>query len=208
MLRTFLALATGLMFAFPALAQDAGSTQTTELIDTFCQVKPLPEEGALSDADRAGNKVAFAKLDALFDFGTLTATAIEPHKAQLTDAQLTAYAKQFKEMVRLMAFPNAGQAFSKAEWAVLESAATSTGGFDTTVELAWEENDLELEITFHWSNASGSLRLVDVSFDGDSLVKDYQNQFGRILNKEGADEFMKRLSDKHAEILEKRRGVL
>ena len=208
MLRSITTLAVVLLFAFPALAQDAGADRTTELVNTFCQVKPLPDEGALSDADRAGNKAAFARLDALFDFDTLTSTAMEPLKAQLTDAQLTTYSTKFREMIRLMAFPNAGQAFSKAEWSVLESAATSTGGYDTTVELSWEENDLELEITFHWSDAGGTLRLVDVSFDGDSLIKDYQNQFGRILNKEGVDDFMKRLSDKHAEILEKRQGVL
>ena len=179
-----------------------------ELIATFCQVKPVPEEGELSAADRATNQSAFAKLDAIFDFDTLTSNAIEPHKDQLTAAQVTTYKTQFEEMVRLMAFPNAGQAFGNSANSIIGSTANSSGGFDVDVELSWEDKDLELEITFHWSDSGGTLRLVDVSFDGDSLIKDYQNQFGRILNKDGVDEFMKRLETKHAEIHEKRGGVL
>jgi ABC-type transporter MlaC component len=208
MLRTTLALAAGLLISTTAMAQDAGSARTQELLDTFTQVKSLPDEGELSAADRASNKATFAKLDAIFDFDTLTGTAIEPHKAQLSATQLTEFKAKFTEMIRYMAFPNAGKAFGESENSILESTATSSGGWDTTVELSWEENDLELEITFHWVDAGGTLRLVDVSFDGDSLIKDYQNQFGRILNKEGVDDFMKRLNDKHAEILEKRGGVL
>lgn len=207
MLRTILSSAIALTLTLPAWADDVGKSKTEELIGTFKQVKGLPEEGELSSSDRSGNKRAFASLDALFDFGTLTTTAIAPHKASLTDTQIDRYARLFTEMVRLMAYPNAGSAFGKAEYTV-GASTEADGGFDAPVELYWEDQDLELEITFHWRPNNGSQRVVDVSFDGDSLVKDYQAQFGRIINKDGVESFMERLTRKHAEILEKRGGVL
>ena len=205
MLRATLFTLLALAVTSPAWAGDAGQTKTEELIEAFKAVTPLPEEGALTADQKASNRRAFERLDALFDFENLTTTAIEPHKASLSDAQIQQYKKLFEAMVRLMAYPNAGQAFGKAEYRVTGSAAVE-GGFDTTVEMYWEEQDLELELTFHWRG--DTLRAGDVSFDGDSLVKDYQASFGRIINKDGADEFIARLEKKHAEILEKRGGVL
>jgi len=194
-----------LAITVPAWAGDTGQAKTEELIEAFKSVTPLPEEGALTADQRAANKTSFARLDGLFDFDTLTTTAIEPHKASVSDAQITEYKKLFREMVRLMAYPNAGQAFGKAEYSVTGSAAVD-GGYDTDVEMYWEEQDLDLELTFHWRGSTP--RVVDVSFDGDSLVKDYQAQFGRIINQDGADEFVARLQKKHTEIQEKRGGVL
>jgi ABC-type transporter MlaC component len=39
-----------------------------------------------------------------------------------------------------------------------------------------------------------------VAFDGDSLIKDYQNQFARIVDKEGASGLMKKVDEKRAEL--------
>jgi len=205
MLRATLFSLLALAVTCPAWAGDTGQTKTEELIEAFKAVTPLPEEGALTADQRAANKTAFARLDALFDFDTLTTTAIEPHRAAVNDAQVAQYKTLFEAMVRLMAYPNAGQAFGKAEYNVTGSSAVE-GGFDTSVEMYWEEQDLDLELTFHWRG--DNLRVVDVSFDGDSLVKDYQAQFGRIINKDGADDFIARLEKKHVEIVEKRGGVL
>ena len=37
---------------------------------------------------------------------------------------------------------------------------------------------------------------MDVAFDGDSLIKDYQNQFARIIDKEGVAGLMKKMDEK------------
>lgn len=42
-------------------------------------------------------------------------------------------------------------------------------------------------MTFVWAPIDGALRLVDVRYDDASLLVDYQNQFGRILAKDGPD---------------------
>ena len=45
-----------------------------------------------------------------------------------------------------------------------------------------------------------SLRIVDVSFEGDSLVKDYQNQIARVVDKQGGAGLLKVLDEKHAQL--------
>ena len=47
------------------------------------------------------------------------------------------------------------------------------------------KDDLRTKIELYWGKKGGALKLVDVAFDGDSLIKDYQNQFARIVDKEG-----------------------
>ena len=66
------------------------------------------------------------------------------------------------------------------------------------------KEDFEITVTFHWMDSGSDWRIVDVSFDGASLVKDYQNQFGRIIDKEGAKGLLKRMVDRLQEEESKR----
>ena len=62
--------------------------------------------------------------------------------------------------------------------------------------IRFEGEDTDSKVTFHWASAAGTWRLYDVSFDNASLVKDYQNQFGRILEKDKAEGLLKKLAKK------------
>ena len=66
------------------------------------------------------------------------------------------------------------------------------------------KEDFEITVTFHWMDSGSDWRIVDVSFDGASLVKDYRNQFGRIIDKEGAKGLLKRMVDRLQEEESKR----
>jgi len=208
MYRIFIVLVLTTLTATAATAGDAGHDRTEELIAAFAKVHSVPDGGSLDDAGRAANRAAFAELDQLFDFQTLTSTAIAPHIEALTEEQQQRYHTLFRETLRMVAYPNAGKAFGSAEYTVGAGQARDDGGYDVAVELLYEEEDMELELTFHWSNQGGTLRMVDLSFDGDPLVKDYQNQFGRLIDKEGADGLIERMQRKHDDILAKRGGLL
>lgn len=186
-----LPLAAGAAPAAPAVAR------TEALIAAFQGVKP--DDGKLSAADRAANEKAFATLDGFLDFDSLTTEPIRPHGARFTPAQKKEFAAKFRELIRLVAYPDSGEFFREAK-RKLGAAREADGVQLVDVNLSLPAEDLEIDVTFHWKPVGGALRLVDVSFDGDSLVRDYQNQFGRIVEKDGAAGLLKKADEKLAEL--------
>jgi len=62
------------------------------------------------------------------------------------------------------------------------------------------EEDLETTVEFQFAKSGGVLKIEDVLFEGDSLVKDYQNQISKIVDKDGVPGLFKILDEKHAEL--------
>jgi ABC-type transporter MlaC component len=188
--------------AVVAVALAATPAERTEgMLAAFKAVKAPAEKGAaLPAGDREANDKAFAALDGFIDFDAIVEGAIAPHKKKLSAAELDHYRSAFKELVRRVAYPDSGRFLSRA---VLKVGASKTSGkvTDVPVKMTVAADDLETDVTFHWSEKAGAWRLVDASFDGASLVKDYQNQFGRIIDKDGA----KGLLDKLDKRLDKER---
>jgi ABC-type transporter MlaC component len=175
-----------------ASAQTTPLDATKALIENFKSVKRAKKGQKLSAADRAANAAVFAKLDGRFAFERITAEAIRPHKSQLTADQLGIYTKTFRALIRMVSYPDSGGFFRKATYKLADA-----GSAKVNMEANLEEEDIDLEVTFHWAKIGATYKLVDVSFDGDSLVSDYQNQFGRILKKKGADAFVKKFQERH-----------
>lgn len=178
--------------AAPAAVDPAARTQ-----DMIAAFKRVPLRSA--NAPKAAVDKAFADLDAFLDFETLTQEPIRPHLAKLDAAQRAAYAAKFREVVRLVAYPDSGEFFRKA---TVKIGAPKAGKGGTWVELDTRlpEDGTDTRLGLLWRPVGGTLRIADLTFDGDSLVRDYQNQFGRILDKEGAAGLLKRLDDKKAEL--------
>jgi ABC-type transporter MlaC component len=193
-----LALALVVLAASPAAAAAPSPVARTEaLLAAFQEVKAKPGETAA--ATRAAHETAFAALDEFFDFDTLTAEPIRPHVSKFTAAQRKEFTGKFRELIRLVAYPDTGEFLRKAQRKV--GAAREVNGTQVVdVELRLPEEDLETRVSFHWKEVRGALRIVDVSFDGDSLIRDYANQFGRILEKEGAAGLLRKADEKLAEL--------
>lgn len=160
--------------------------RSEQLIAAFKKVKP--------GGTAAQNQAPFSELDALIDFETITTRTLQPRAQKLSPAQRAEFHRKFSELIRLVAYPDSGTFFRKAK---LTWKPVKTDGEQTlvTLDVSVPEDDLETVITLHWGRA---MKIVDVSFDGDSLVRDYQNQIARILDKEGASGLMKRLDHRRA----------
>jgi phospholipid transport system substrate-binding protein len=184
-----------LFLVFPPLAvaaQDPALMRTEQMIAAFKKVKP----GATAQS----NAAAFSELDSLIDYETITSRAIEPRAAKFAPAQKAEYQKKFRELIRLIAYPDSGDFFRRAK---LTFKPVNTQGPETRVSFVAKlpEEDLATEVTLHWNKGgNGNLRMVDVSFDGDSLVRDYQNQFSRIIDRDGVNGLMKKLDERRAEL--------
>jgi phospholipid transport system substrate-binding protein len=99
----------------------------------------------------------------------------------------------FRELIRLVAYPKSGVFLKNAQIA-LKAGKRESDVATIEMKASLPKEDLETSIVFHWQDKAGTLRIVDVSFDGSSLVKDYRNQFGRIIDKDGIDGLIKKMS--------------
>jgi ABC-type transporter MlaC component len=197
-LRASLLVLVGLFLTSSALAADPVA-QTSALVTAFKAVKTRPKGSTepLSEVDRRANGAAFLALDAFFDYERIAGDAIAPRKAAFSAEQLKKFMADFREVIRLVAYPDSGRALGKATSNIKAGAKRADKKLvDVDMVLRFEGEDSDTKVTFHWVDVGGSWKVYDVSFDGASLVKDYQNQFGRIIDKDKVDGLMKKLQKK------------
>jgi len=136
------------------------------------------------------------RLDVFFDFEYLSTAPLQPHKEHVSESQQGHLSALLKEAVRSLAYQRAGSFLNSGALKLEKPNQTEVKGEGHSDVLALvyiEEDDLDVELLFRWHKADGRLRLFDFELDGSSLVLDYQNQFGRIIAKEGAAELINKL---------------
>ena len=199
MKRSLLALTLVLpTLCFAAGLGDEGSKRTQAFIDNLMAVKSS-DTGPLPKADADANQKVFTELDGFFDWDYLMSEPVKPRADKFTPAEMSEFTKKFKEVLRLVAYPDSGSFFRKAKWKL---TAPKEDGDKVTVGIDAKREDLETHVDIHFKKQGNVLKLYDVSFDGDSLVKDYQNQMVRIIDKGGAKDLIAKI-DKRKSDLEK-----
>jgi ABC-type transporter MlaC component len=189
----------------PTWAAPDAAERTDAFIAAFKSVKSGEK---LSPADRRANEQAFVALDRFMDFDTLIQKTIEPRAGKFTPKQKTEFASKFRDLIRRIAYPNSGEFFRSAKMKIgtaVEKGETTVVSIDAHVP----KDDLKTKLQLSWSRAKakdGTLKLVDVAFDGDSLIQDYQNQFARIIDKEGVAGLLRKVDEKKAELDRDARG--
>jgi ABC-type transporter MlaC component len=166
--------------------------RTSDLVDAFKQVKVAKEGETLTAADKDANRAVFKKLDDFFDFQLLTTEPLVPHRAKLTADQQTKVKSMFGELIRLVAYPKSGNFLRDAQYKLKAGPKPD----EVTMDASMPKEDFKTSVIFRWKQHAGSWRIVDVSFDGSSLIKDYTNQFGRIIDKDGAEGLVKKLTSR------------
>ncbi|MBT6180224.1 MAG: hypothetical protein HOI23_23485 [Deltaproteobacteria bacterium] len=176
------------------------------LVDVLQQVVQAADTKKLSATELASNKKIYAQLDQLIDFKKLTEGPVKPHKKSLSKKQVKTIKTLFKDAIRNIAYPKSGSFFKGAEltWGTPVQTGTQT---DVPLDIFVEEEDLEVSLIFHWVQGGKTFKLFDLSIDDASLVKDYQNQFGKIIKEEGAATLVSKLK-KRLDEAQKKHGPL
>jgi ABC-type transporter MlaC component len=197
MSKTALILATLLpALALAALPED-GKKRTEAFIDRLLAVKST-DKGVLPKADQDANQKVFAELDGFFDWDYLMSEPVKPRIDKFSPAEKDEFTKKFKEVLRLAAYPDSGSFFRTAKYKV--NVGTETAPDKVTVSIDAKKGDIETKVDIHYKKVGDVLKLYDVSFDGDSLVKDYQNQMVRIIDKGGAKDLIAKIDKRKAEL--------
>lgn len=195
---SILSLAAVVLHASPARAAKAPAIERTEsLVAALLKVKA--DDGKLTAAQKEANAKVFGQLDGYFDFDRLTTESIATVVAKFKPEEATEFKKKLRDVIRLIAYPDSGSFFKKTKYTLgsaKEQGETAVVPMDAKVPA----DDLETQIDFHWRKTPEGLRIVDVSFDGDSMIKDYQNQFARIIDKEGVKGLLDKLEKRRTEL--------
>lgn len=178
---------------------DAGKKRTESFINLLLKVKQS-DAGPLAKADQEANQKVFSELDGYFDWDHLVSEPIKPRTDKFSPAERDEFGKKFKEVIRLVAYPDSGSFFRKAKYAITAPKVDPADKDKVTVGIDAKKEDLETHVDLHFKKMGELLKLYDVSFDGDSLVKDYQNQMVRILDKGGPKELIAKIDKRKAEL--------
>lgn len=127
-----------------------------------------------------------------FDYETFATAAIKPHAAQLSAAQMTKYKQAFEALLKKTVHRQAGSALADTKYTVAEpKVAGETATVDVSARMP--KDDTQSSVVFTWHKTGDNWKIVDLSIDGGSLVRDYSNQFGRIIKRDGVDALIARL---------------
>ncbi len=189
-----------------ATAQSPAQDRTAQLLDAFKVVQSALDGGALTEAQKAANTEAYKVLDSFFDLEFFVAESIAPSVEAFSPEQLTHYQGTFVDLVRMVAYPDSGEFLREAEYTV-GAPSKADNHVDVTVPVVLPAEDMEMDITFRWVQVDGALVVRDVLFDDDSLVLEYQNQFKKLIKKEGVAGLLERLDKKQHDEAQKRQGT-
>lgn len=141
------------------------------------------------------------KVKEYFDYSQLVKKPIEPHRAKLSSKQMKRYSALFTELLKMAPFIAALNDEGGVEYSVAKPVKEKSD-VRVAVQTYNPSTDMESSVAFVWRDGGkkSGWRIVDVQLDGASMVKGYQNQFGRILKKDGPEVLLKRLEDKLADV--------
>lgn len=142
---------------------------------------------------------AMKKVRTYFDYELLVENTIEPHRKKLNAKQLERYSKTFRQLLEMAPFIASIGENDKLEYKI-SKPVRQNGGVLIGLQAYDAKTDMDTDIAFEWREQNGAWLVVDVSLDGVSMIKGYQNQFGRILKKEGAEGLIARLEKRLTEV--------
>ena len=189
--------------ASPASASLYPQKQTQSLIKTLQAIQSAEPGKPLSKKSRLTNADVYKTLDQFIDFKALAEAPLSNYKNSFSSRDLRKIQGHFREAMRLVAYQKASILLNEAELTFRPTPTPPSN--DVTVDLYVESEDLEMELVFHWGKQAKKLVLIDMSFDGESLVEDYKNQFGKVIKTEGPKALMAKLEKRLKEVKKKSR---
>lgn len=127
-----------------------------------------------------------------FDYESFATEAIKTHAAQLSSQQTAKYQQIFQALLKKTVHRQAGSALADTKYTVGE-AKIDGGKATVAVDATMPKDDTQTSVVFTWRKKGEDWKIVDLSIDGGSLVRDYSNQFGRIIKRDGVEALLSRL---------------
>jgi phospholipid transport system substrate-binding protein len=181
----------------PASAQTGPATRY--LRQRNDEVTRLLRREATTDAARAQRSQEVTRiLSDLLDYEELSRRALGTHWEGKTEAQRREFVDLLRQLVERNYEANLERVLDYE--IAYTSEATGADGTVVTTEARSraERRQPPVEIAYTLHLQGSSWRVFDVVTDGVSLVRNYRNQFNRIITEHGWDELIRRMRDRLA----------
>jgi phospholipid transport system substrate-binding protein len=184
----FAAVAFALTLSLPAFAAEA---------ENFVKGKQSELSALVSKAKSAEDeKKLDAAFDAVFDYNFLATSTMQGSWDQLTPAQRTDFTAVLKDLVRNAYRKNLKKTLGYDVDYKGESDADSGKLVKTVARNTKNTREEPVSVDYVVHQVDGKWMINDIVTEGSSLVRNYRNQFHRVIQKHGFDELLKRMKAK------------
>jgi phospholipid transport system substrate-binding protein len=156
-------------------------------------IKILKKENRTPSKAEARNLQLFKTLDELLDYNALSREALRDHWAGLSSTQQTEFVDLLKQLVERNYRKNLESTLDYDIRYLNQTAQSDETIVHTVARSKKNRRAPEIRIDYTLKKNQGAWRVVDVITDGVSLIRNYRNQFNRIINRDGWDELLKRM---------------
>jgi phospholipid transport system substrate-binding protein len=192
-------LVTFALLAAPSLALAQTGPATRYLRQQHEQVDHIMAQRVTTDADRtARDGQVTTILVALLDFDELCRRALDTHWATLTTAQQTEFSTLLRQLVERNYRQNLERIRDYQVDYTREETTSSGVVAHTSAHSRTSHREPPVAIDYSMHLVGTAWRVFDVVTDGVSLVHNYQQQFHRIITRDGFDTLLQRMRDRLA----------
>jgi phospholipid transport system substrate-binding protein len=188
------------MLAVAPLAGAQGGAATRYLRQRHDDVNRILRRDATTDAARTQRSADVTRiLSDLLDYDELSRRALGAHWEARTPEQRARFVSLLRQLVERNYEQNLERVL-EFEVSYVGEQATAEGTIVTTsAQSRAERRQPPVEIAYSMHVVGGSWRVYDVNTDGVSLVRNYQNQFNRIITQHNWDELIRRMEQRLAD---------
>jgi phospholipid transport system substrate-binding protein len=182
------ALAFAMSLSLPAFAAEA---------ENFVKGKQAELSALVSKTKSAEDeKKLDAAFDAVFDYDSLSKATLKDSWDTLTPAQRTEFSGLFKDLIRNAYRKNLKKTLGYDVDYKGESDAESGKLVKTVAHNSKNAREEPVSVDYVVHQVDGKWLINDIVTEGSSLVRNYRNQFRRVIQKHGFDELLKRMKTK------------
>ncbi|CAK7011842.1 MAG: hypothetical protein DELT_02117 [Desulfovibrio sp.] len=194
-------LAASLLVLFMAsTAVGATKTATETIQHTIDEVLALIKDKDMDDPATRGQvqKEVEEKVKTIFDFGEFSARTVGAKWRSFTQDQKDRFVDAFAQLLRATYIEKLDT--YNGEKVKFISEVKSTKGDKVEVQTALLLKDKEIPVSYRLLDKQGQWKVYDVRIEKVSLIENYRGQFKEILMKGDAEELIKKVVDKAAEV--------
>ena len=193
-------LAAALLVAFTASSALAAKTATETIQITIDEVLNIIKDPKMDSPDTRGPLLRQVedKIKTIFDFTEFSARTVGPKWRSFTQDQKDRFIDAFSALLRATYIEKLdGYDGEKVKFL---GEVKSTKGDKVEVQTSILMKDKEVPVSYRLLDKNGAWRVYDVRIEKVSLIENYRGQFKEILMKGDAEELIKKVVDKAAEV--------
>src|SRR5882724_9512177 len=195
LIRTLSLFGVGLLMALTLTSPVLAADSAQEFVQSKqARVTSLLHQSPSSQRD----KQIAAVLDGMMDYDELAKRSLATHWTDLSETQRREFTEVLRRLVQRNYERNIKNILEYRVEYLGEDPASDSVVVHTRATSTTNVREDPVAIDYELGRVGEGWKVLDIVTEGSSLVKNYKNQFHRIIQKDGYDALLKRMKDKLA----------